>query len=287
MPSRPRPGTSDEIRRAFIEFFAERGHVHQPSSSLVPFNDPSVLLTTAGMQQMIPYMLGREAPPAVRMTSVQKCFRTGDIDEVGNPRNLTFFEMLGNFSIGDYFKETIIPWAWEFVTEWLQFAARARLRHRPPVRRRGAPDLAQDRAPGRSGSPRSKTTGGARQAPKARAAQTPSSTTTGARSSAAASRTARPAATVTATWSSGTSCSCSSTRTAQGNRTPLAEGQRRHRLRAGARHRHHAERQDASTRRTCSCPIIDAVAEHGRHRRSGGTSAPTTRCGWWPIMRAA
>ena len=123
MPSRPRPGTSDEIRRAFVEFFAERGHVHQPSSSLVPFNDPSVLLTTAGMQQMIPYMLGREVPPAIRMTSIQKCFRTGDIDEVGNPRNLTFFEMLGNFSIGDYFKESIIPWAWEFVTEWLQLPA--------------------------------------------------------------------------------------------------------------------------------------------------------------------
>lgn len=123
MPSRPRPGTSDEVRRAFIEFFAERGHAHQPSSSLVPFNDPSVLLTTAGMQQMIPYMLGRETPPAIRMTSIQKCFRTGDIDEVGNPRNLTFFEMLGNFSIGDYFKESIIPWSWEFITEWLQFPA--------------------------------------------------------------------------------------------------------------------------------------------------------------------
>jgi alanyl-tRNA synthetase len=120
MPSRPRLGTSDDIRRAFVEFFAERGHVHQPSSSLVPFNDPSVLLTTAGMQQMIPYMLGREVPPAIRMTSIQKCFRTGDIDEVGNPRNLTFFEMLGNFSIGDYFKESIIPWSWEFVTGWLQ-----------------------------------------------------------------------------------------------------------------------------------------------------------------------
>src|SRR5918998_4847938 len=120
MPSRPRPGTSDEIRRAFIEFFAERGHVHQPSSSLVPFNDPSVLLTTAGMQQMIPYMLGREAPPAIRMTSIQKCFRTGDIDEVGNPRNLTFFEMLGNFSIGDYFKADAIAWAWELITEWFR-----------------------------------------------------------------------------------------------------------------------------------------------------------------------
>ncbi|MDP8922576.1 MAG: alanine--tRNA ligase [Chloroflexota bacterium] len=117
---RPQPRTSDDVRRAFLDFFAERGHVEQPSSSLVPYNDPSVLLTTAGMQQMIPYMLGREQPPAVRLTSVQKCFRTVDIDEVGNPRNLTFFEMLGNFSIGDYFKEQAIPWAWEFVTEWLQ-----------------------------------------------------------------------------------------------------------------------------------------------------------------------
>jgi alanyl-tRNA synthetase len=123
MSSRPRPASSDEVRRAFVEFFAERGHVHQPSSSLVPFNDPSVLLTTAGMQQMIPYMLGREVPPAIRMTSVQKCFRTNDIDEVGNPRNLTFFEMLGNFSIGDYFKEKCIPWSWEFITDWLQLPA--------------------------------------------------------------------------------------------------------------------------------------------------------------------
>ncbi len=113
--------TSDEIRRAFLDFFADRGHVEQPSSSLVPHNDPSVLLTTAGMQQMIPYMLGRAQPPARRMTSVQRCFRTGDIDEVGNPRNLTFFEMLGNFSIGDYFKAEAIPWAWEWVTEWLRF----------------------------------------------------------------------------------------------------------------------------------------------------------------------
>jgi alanyl-tRNA synthetase len=80
-----------------------------------------VLLTTAGMQQMIPYMLGREQAPAARMTSIQKCFRTGDIDEVGNPRNLTFFEMMGNFSIGDYFKRDAIAWAWEFVTEWLRF----------------------------------------------------------------------------------------------------------------------------------------------------------------------
>jgi alanyl-tRNA synthetase len=122
MPQRPKPRTSDDVRRAFIEFFAERGHLHVPSSSLVPYNDPSVLLTTAGVQQMVPYMLGREQPPAVRMTSIQKVFRTVDIDEVGNPRNLTFFEMLGNFSVGDYFKDEAIAWAWELVTEWYQFA---------------------------------------------------------------------------------------------------------------------------------------------------------------------
>src|SRR5581483_4112013 len=113
------PRSSDALRRAFLEFFRSKGSLEVPSSSLIPA-DPTVLLTTAGMQQFVPYLTGRAEPPARRLMSVQKCFRTGDIDEVGNPRNLTFFEMLGNFSIGDYFKETIIPWAWEFVTEWLQ-----------------------------------------------------------------------------------------------------------------------------------------------------------------------
>lgn len=108
---------SNEIRRVFIEFFAERGHLHVPSSSLVPHNDPTVLLTTAGMQQMTPYFLGLERPPSVRMTSIQKCFRTVDIDEVGDEEHLTFFEMLGNFSVGDYFKAEAISWAWELLTE--------------------------------------------------------------------------------------------------------------------------------------------------------------------------
>ncbi len=119
--SRPEPRTSEDVRQYFIDFFAERDHHNVPSSSLVPFDDPTVLLTTAGMQQMIGYMVGRQVPTYRRMTSVQKCFRTTDIDEVGNPRNLTFFEMLGNFSIGDYFKAEIIPWAWDFVANWLQF----------------------------------------------------------------------------------------------------------------------------------------------------------------------
>lgn len=107
---------SNEIRRRFIEYFAERGHLQVPSSSLVPHNDPTVLLTTAGMQQMTPYFLGLERPLRNRLTSIQKCFRTVDIDEVGDEQHLTFFEMLGNFSVGDYFKAEAISWAWELMT---------------------------------------------------------------------------------------------------------------------------------------------------------------------------
>jgi alanyl-tRNA synthetase len=92
--------TGERLRSLFLDFFKEKGSVELPSSSLVP-EDNTVLLTTAGMQQMIPYMLGLREPPRPRLCSVQKCFRTTDIDQVGNPRTLTFFEMLGNFSIGD------------------------------------------------------------------------------------------------------------------------------------------------------------------------------------------
>ncbi|GCE04390.1 alanine--tRNA ligase [Dictyobacter aurantiacus] len=115
--------TGTEIRARFLDFYASKGHVKMPSSSLVPHNDPTVLLTTAGMQQMIPYFLGRETPPAVRMTSAQKCFRTTDIDKVGNQRTLTFFEMLGNFSVGDYFKREAIAYAWEFLTKVVNLPA--------------------------------------------------------------------------------------------------------------------------------------------------------------------
>src|SRR6478672_5239032 len=109
--------SGSEVRRSFVEFFEERAHLEVPSSSLVPHNDPTVLLTTAGMQQMTPYFLGLETPPAIRMCSVQKCFRTVDIDEVGDESHLTFFEMLGNFSVGDYFKEDAIRWSWELMTK--------------------------------------------------------------------------------------------------------------------------------------------------------------------------
>ena len=111
-----KPMTADELRRAFLGFFEGKGHTPLPSSSLVP-NDPTLLLTTAGMVQFKPYMLGEEKPPWLRATTVQKCFRTTDIDIIGTTtRHLTFFEMLGNFSLGDYFKEQAIPFAWELAT---------------------------------------------------------------------------------------------------------------------------------------------------------------------------
>lgn len=110
------PPSSDAIRAAFVDFWQARGSHLQPSSSLIPHNDPTVLLTTAGMQQFVPYFLGKERSPYPRYVSVQKCFRTSDIDEVGDRSHLTFFEMLGNFSVGDYFKKDVIPWALEFAT---------------------------------------------------------------------------------------------------------------------------------------------------------------------------
>ena len=107
----------DSLRREFLEFFEGKGHVVMPSSSLVPAGDPTLLFTSAGMVQFKPFFMGESTPPSRRLASCQKSFRTNDIDEVGDHKHLTFFEMLGNFSIGDYFKKEAIEYAWEFVTQ--------------------------------------------------------------------------------------------------------------------------------------------------------------------------
>ena len=113
--------SSNELRALFLKFFQKKGHSVIPSASVIPENDPTVLFTTAGMHPLVPYLLGQKHPQGTLLTDVQKCIRTGDIDEVGDMSHLTFFEMLGNWSLGDYFKDQMIPWSWEFLTspEWL------------------------------------------------------------------------------------------------------------------------------------------------------------------------
>ncbi len=108
---------SKEIRQRFLKFFEERGHAILPSASLVPENDPSVLFNTAGMQPLVPYLLGEEHPKGKRLANIQKCVRTGDLEEVGDNTHLTFFEMMGNWSLGDYFKEEAINWSYELLTD--------------------------------------------------------------------------------------------------------------------------------------------------------------------------
>ena len=107
---------SSEIRKRFLDFFAKRGHAIIPSASLVPENDPSVLFNTAGMQPLVPYLLGEKHPAGKRIADVQKCVRTGDIEEIGDNTHATFFEMLGNWSLGDYFKEDAIKFSYDFLT---------------------------------------------------------------------------------------------------------------------------------------------------------------------------
>ncbi|HPO50761.1 MAG TPA: alanine--tRNA ligase-related protein, partial [Spirochaetota bacterium] len=109
------------LRKKYIEFFVSKGHKHIASASLIPENDPTVLFTTAGMHPLVPYLLGQDHPEGKRLVNYQKCIRTGDIDDVGDASHLTFFEMLGNWSLGDYFKKEAISWSFEFLTKVLGF----------------------------------------------------------------------------------------------------------------------------------------------------------------------
>jgi len=111
--------TSSELRQKFLDFFESKGHKIIPSASLIPENDPTVLFTTAGMHPLVPFLLGEKHPSGKRLTSAQKCIRTGDIDDVGDDTHLTFFEMLGNWSLGDYWKEEAIKLSFEFLTKEL------------------------------------------------------------------------------------------------------------------------------------------------------------------------
>ena len=113
-----KPYGLNELRKMYLDFFESKGHLVMKSFSLIPQNDKSLLLINAGMAPLKPYFTGQEIPPRRRVTTCQKCIRTGDIENVGKTaRHGTFFEMLGNFSVGDYFKHEAIAWSWEFLTK--------------------------------------------------------------------------------------------------------------------------------------------------------------------------
>ena len=111
---------ASELREKYIQYFVNHGHARIKSASLIPDNDPTVLFTTAGMHPLVPYLMGEKHPLGKRLTNVQKCIRTGDIDEVGDNTHCTFFEMLGNWSLGDYFKEESIKMSYEFLVDELK-----------------------------------------------------------------------------------------------------------------------------------------------------------------------
>ena len=190
----------NELREMFLRFFETKGHLRLPSFSLIPQNDASLLLINSGMAPMKPWFKGEQEPPRRRVCTCQKCIRTGDIENIGKTaRHGTFFEMLGNFSFGDYFKKEAIAWSWEFLTspEWVGL---------DPERLYPSVYLEDDEAAGIW-----VTSGNTARDP---AAPAPRSIMTGARSTAAASRAVRSAVTATAILKCGTTCSVSSTTTA-------------------------------------------------------------------------
>src|SRR3989338_5925803 len=111
--------TVSEVRQKYLDFFRGKGHVIVPSSPLIPENDPTTLFTGSGMQPMVPYLLGETHPQGRRIVDSQKCFRAQDIEEVGDNRHTTFFDILGNWSLGDYFKKEQLTWVFEFLTKEL------------------------------------------------------------------------------------------------------------------------------------------------------------------------
>ena len=206
--------TGEEIRKRFVEFFVEHGHTHVSAAPLVPPDDPTLLFTSAGMVQFKPLWSGAVELPYRRATTVQKCLRTGDLENVGSTlRHLTFFEMLGNFSFGDYFKREAIMWAWEFTTAALGipkerlYASVFREDDEAYEIWRAEIGLSGERI-GRLGE---KIIFGALRAILALAARVARSTSTWAQTTAVASPPVRLAATASAIWSSGTLCSHSST----------------------------------------------------------------------------
>ncbi len=210
--------SSAELRRAsFLDYFAERGHQVVPSSPLVPANDPTLLFTNAGMVQFKDVFLGREQRPYTRAASSQRCVRAGgkhnDLENVGyTARHHTFFEMLGNFSFGDYFKREAIEYAWEYLTGVLAMPAGAPVDHRLHRGRRGRRHLARTRSawiPTAFSRWEKRTISGPWATPAPAVLAPRSSTTTGLTSPAG--RPAPRMRTATATSRSGTWCSCSTT----------------------------------------------------------------------------